>query len=541
MKTISICLLLLCWSGGIESAVIGKKGPPEKKGRKLATRHRFISLKTLSKKMTYTNSQLQKDFSEFSTLEENSDKKVTVLFAIDARLRENNRLLKRYVDDYILTPKVILAYNNYLRQHDNTNKGSINEALRFFIKTFHEVKLRKFEKDVFSAVKDYQIGLKTNGPQLKSWLESHKSPLDVYTRFKRAGRLLSFVKKYMGFILNLKSYFHYLDFEEGQTDHVQIDEDYYRLNHKDAPKEAESSNKLPPLTVMIGNDDTLTKPADLVPPSEVIESGEPSDVFIHPIHLAVSPEDQLAFQHFLQEQAAKLKEKEFTIPISESFNPQSPFSLNMFKDSQNQSQTPTPVPRQLLSLGESPEDERLDVRDLNNPEQVPSLSGQEQSPTKASNQSTISETTNVVNSSRGGFSNNVHILKAPQIVKQSSTPYRATGIEGLQNFKISNVSERGNEAAKYANAFNQFFNAPWQETKEALRKNGVKVSAYKRPDIISPQESEKKTEQFIDQVLKPKMPYIDRKDFFGVRKLMGSDPMVERLDNVYKNLLGGII
>lgn len=541
MKIISICLLLLCWSGGIESAVIGKKGRPEEKGRKLITRHRFISLQAISKKMAYTNSQLQKDFSEFSTLEENSDKKVTVLFAIDARLRENNRLLKRYVDDYILTPKVILAYNNYLRQHDNTNKGSITEALRFFIKTFHEVKLRKFERDVFSAVKDYQVGLKTNGPQLKVWLESHKSPLDVYTRFKSAGRLLSFVKKYMGFILNLKSYFHYLDFEDGQTDHVQIDEDYYRLNHKNAPKEAEKSNQLPPLTVMIGNDDTLAKPADLVPPSEVIESGEPSDVFIHPIHVAVSPEDQLAYQHFLEEQAAKLKQKEFTIPISESFNPQSPFSLNMFKDSQSQSQTPTAVPRQLLALGESAEDERLDIGDLNNPEQVPSLSGQDQPSARPSGQGTIPEATNAVNSGREGISNNIHILKAPQIVMQSSTPYRATGIEGLQNFKISNVSERRNDAAKYANAFNQFFNASWQETKEALRKSGVKVAAYKKPNTISPRESEKKTEQFVDQVLKPKMPYIDRKDFFGVRRLMGSDPMVEKLDNVYRSLLGGII
>lgn len=537
MKIIPICLLLLCWSGGIEAAVLGKKGPSEKKGRKLVTRHRFISLESISKKMSYTNSRLQKDFSDFSSLEENSDKKVTVLFAIDARLRENNRLLKRYVDDYILTPKVILAYNNYLRQNEKTNKGSINEALRFFIKTFHEVKLRRFEKDVFAAVKEYQSGLKEGGPKMKSWLESHKSPLDVYTRLKRAGRLLSFVKKYMGFILNLKSYFHYLDFEDGQTDNVKTDEDFYRLGHKNSPSEAENSIDLPPISVLIGNDDTLARPTDLVPASDVIESGAPSDVFIHPIHVAVSPEDQLAYQHFLQEQAMKLRQKEFTIPISESFNPQSPFSLNMFKDSQGSS----PAPRKLVDFDESSDDDRLDVDDLDTTEQAPSLRGQSQFSARSSDSSIIPETPNIVSYSQGGVPTNVHILKAPQIVKQSSTPFRPTGIEGLQNFKMSNLSERGNEAAKYAKAFNQFFDAPWQETKEALAKNGVKVPSHKKTNVISPQESQKKTEEFVDQVLKPKTPYVERQDFFGVRKLMGSDPMVEQLDNVYKNLLGGII
>jgi len=174
---------------------------------------------------------------------------------IDASLKDANNLITRYVNEYVLTPRVVRGYDKYLQTHVNARKShDQNGVLVYLAKHVKDVKMRKKEESFFSAVSKYGDAIR----QLLHNAKRDKQKLSIVKRSKvklaNGNKLVAFVRKYMFFVTHLNTDYHFIDrdFARYGEKHPDAAEKHV-VRHKGFSR----SNEHVPLTIVINRQDLL--------------------------------------------------------------------------------------------------------------------------------------------------------------------------------------------------------------------------------------------------------------------------------------------
>ena len=164
-----------------------------------------------------------------------------------------------YINTFILTPNVLSKYDDYMTSHHLQSSGDEQEIIKFLINNLKGVKLRKNEKKFFETVKNYADMVEQNQKDLLSRVHTHVLKKNLQAKLINSIRLTNFVNKYIFYVEHLKNDFHYLDYdEEAETPNLEIDEDHYRMKHKNFDKKPEIPDDIP-ITIVFGNEDQKSK------------------------------------------------------------------------------------------------------------------------------------------------------------------------------------------------------------------------------------------------------------------------------------------
>ncbi len=258
MKILKICLLVMLGSASFEASrrvyhIRNKSVHARRLGVHVET------IRTLKDKLT-ANLHHIKRLNHYLK-KHKGNRKVELEKLLD-QIDDVSDYFKTYIDNFILTKKVVQNYENHLEHLASENRnlskeGEIDDILKFFIKNYRDRRLRKNEKDLFGIIKglDRELDKDIDNVLFDDHSASYQN--HVKDRMLECMRMMFFIKGYMRFIENLKEDFHFLDFDEKykypkeEVVEPVMKHKGFRLKKS---MQLDLENKGRPITIMIGNE-----------------------------------------------------------------------------------------------------------------------------------------------------------------------------------------------------------------------------------------------------------------------------------------------
>ena len=235
-----------------KSKKIIKKSKQKQSRKATVVKYTIYSLET---KFNGNLNQINESYEAFNKKHKNNFNSENEIKNITQKLRSSNDLLMIYINTFILTQNVLNKYDEYMTAHHLQSSGDEQEIIKFLINNLKGVKLRKNEKKFFQTVKDYAHMVENNQHHFLQLSHSHAIKKNLQAKLVNSIRLTNFINKYIFYVEHLKNDFHYLDYdEEAETPNHQIDEDHYRMKHKNFEKTPEIPDNIP-ITIVFGNED----------------------------------------------------------------------------------------------------------------------------------------------------------------------------------------------------------------------------------------------------------------------------------------------
>ena len=198
-------------------------------------------------------------------------------------LKSQNKLLKEYIDGFILTKNVLDKYEEFVKARPHY-KSSNNDILQFMTHTYRNVGLRKNEQGFFDASLHYTNLLSTFYSFYIYESVDNASVKNFEHKIMLGTKLALFVKQYMAIVGSLKDDLNYLEYENmdnllypSTTNRSSPNRKHlvYKEGHKNPapPAHVNQQNSMVPIKIIIGNDEYGQKQSKKIKPSDVIEVG----------------------------------------------------------------------------------------------------------------------------------------------------------------------------------------------------------------------------------------------------------------------------
>lgn len=174
------------------------------------------------------------------------------LHTINVTLKDTNNLLVRYINHYVLTPKIVKGYDKYLNNHKNNNSHDQNDILAYMVKHIKDIRMRKKEDSFFSSVNRYVEIINHQLLQISKSPNKTQILKKIRVKLANANRLTTFIRKYMFFVTHLNTDYHFVDRDfakYGERGHEISDR--HKIKHKNFVRD----NDHVPLTIVISKED----------------------------------------------------------------------------------------------------------------------------------------------------------------------------------------------------------------------------------------------------------------------------------------------
>lgn len=181
-----------------------------------------------------------------------SDEFIKNLQIIDADIKFSNTLMNRYINRYILTPRVVKAYDSYLAAHKKQRNHDQNDILVYIAKYVKQVKMHKKEDSFFTAINRFDELIKHQLEHIANSSNKEVILKRIMLKLTNANRLISFIKKYMFFVTHLNTDYHFVDRDFAKYGEREDDTaDRHKITHKGFKK----NNGHVPFTIVISKED----------------------------------------------------------------------------------------------------------------------------------------------------------------------------------------------------------------------------------------------------------------------------------------------
>jgi hypothetical protein len=256
-----------------------KKSIPELKKELLENLHQFKSISASLSAQKYLfdkQNKSKKPNQEFTKPKDLTDFSNSTLL-----LKSSNKILKYFIDNYILTRDVMEKYEAFLKSKPH-HKSSTEDVLQFMIRTVTGFNLRQSEKEFLDNSIRYNKLLEKYYSQYVYLPLSNKIIDQFENRILDGTKLTIFIKQYMALVTNVKGNVNFLDYEDnnklfypeglGKSSSVTnklVYKEGISVRHSKTSKKSE----LIPIQIIIGNGGHGASNPVKTLPSDIIQSG----------------------------------------------------------------------------------------------------------------------------------------------------------------------------------------------------------------------------------------------------------------------------
>lgn len=174
------------------------------------------------------------------------------LHDIDGALKDSNNLITRYINHYVLTPKIVKGYDKYSEKQHGMKHHKQNDILIYMAKYVKDIKMKKKEENFFTAVNRYHDAITDQLKQISNSPNKAYILKKIRIKLSNANRLVTFVRKYMFFVTHLNTDYHFVDhdFAKYGAKEAEVAE-HHTIKYKGFAKH----NDHVPLTIVISKED----------------------------------------------------------------------------------------------------------------------------------------------------------------------------------------------------------------------------------------------------------------------------------------------